>query len=143
MSDPATCSACNPGYYLYTNTCIEGTITNCVQYTPNVENQCAVCDHQHYLLNNACLLSSAIIQCEAYSKTNPNSCVRCNPTFMLWRTQFTCEAGAITECVSYVNKYQCQQCSAGFFVSNFGIRCMAIPVAWNCVTFEGSTMLCT
>lgn len=139
-----TCQACLWTYVLTTTngvtTCVAGTIANCNQY--NSASDCAVCANTYYRASaTTCTKHVTIANCNTYHASTANTCSTCSRGYILFGYFQTCIANTnlVTNCGSYnPSSGACIACNNGYYLSQDGLTCTAIPSGSNCLKMNFS-----
>ena len=134
------CLGCEDGYYLFSDACIEGSVTDCFKYSQDgTANSCIECNNGKYPDNNACVDHVAIDNCDTYGQTR-NKCEVCSPTYFLFSLNNKCvDVTVIDNCVDYSSLTTCRRCDIGFYVGNAAQVCNTIPDDWHCEIYGDYT----
>ena len=73
------CISCFSGFHLIKKKCVIGTITNCIEYDTDFEDQkCTKCAQDYRLgINNKSCLLGYLNYCKFYKNTAETSCSEC------------------------------------------------------------------
>lgn len=125
VGDPNTCVQCNNFYFLNANASCQLCSSNCRTCTS--ATLCTNCNAGYFLVNNSCIVPTAIPNCVAYDSTFTN-CTACDFGYIL-------SSGACAlswPCNATAN---CNNCPYGFFISSrVCLPCPAIPNCLSCAS---------
>ena len=139
-SSATTCTQCNPGYYLSSNTCVQSTtINNCVVYSANFT--CAVCANGFFLNNATSCITATAANCASY--TSASVCASCATGFGLQTNNgvTSCVAVNLANCVNAtsVAPFTCLVCNNGYFPNSNGACTLVAQTIANCLTYDSAT----
>lgn len=131
-----TCLGCDDGYYLYSGSCIAGSVTDCTKYLQTgVANQCSACINGKFPNSNVCTNHVTVPNCDKYDQSR-NKCLTCTATHFLFSQNNKCASVTpITHCIKYNTLTTCKRCDIGYYVGNAAQVCNTIPASWYCTEF--------
>lgn len=135
-----TCSACQAGMFLSSNTCTAGSVLNCTSYA--AAGACSACDAKYFLASPTNCTAHPILQnCEVYDPVVSGTCTRCASSHLLFSYNSMCEKIiAIENCKTYSDKTTCSACKDRFVLTTN--TCVAIPASENCLQKDPATLKC-
>lgn len=111
------------------STCIPGIVPNCDQYKID-SNECVVCQNGYYLnsLLGKCFphIFRSSRDCQIWSQTEPNFCVKCPSNFLRFENVNSCNPviKPIKNCLIYSNEDSCKICQPGFIFDSIKKSCI-------------------
>ncbi len=143
-SAATTCTQCNAGYYLSSNTCIVSTIiNNCIIYSANFT--CSACAAGFFLNNATSCVTATAANCLTYSSISV--CASCATGFGLQTNNgvTSCVAVNLPNCVNAttVAPFTCLVCSTGYFPNSNGACALVSQTIANCLVYDSSTTCLT
>jgi len=143
-SSSTTCTQCQPGFYLSSNSCVQSTtVPNCAVYVANFT--CSVCTNGLFLFNSTSCVPAAAANCLTF--TSNTACGSCNPGFGLQTTNgiTSCVSNVLPNCVTStaVAPFTCMVCVTGYFPNSNGVCTIVSKSIINCMAYDTSSTCTT
>lgn len=137
LHNKQTCTECDVGYYLWSNSCIANFDSNCLEYN-QITGFCKYCSPLYYLnAAKACVVGTDS-NCLVYV-FDKNYCQTCQSTHTLFNGVCILNAHYDGNCRSY-HSGSCQYCKQGFYLD--GTACVSGSVA-DCAYYSLTQNRCT
>ena len=124
-SDEQTCSDCESGYWLRDNACFAILISNCNLL--ETENECKICQDQFFITPLKTCEKGSVDNCKLHS--SQNACQLCDSGYFV-NINKSCEQipeiELISDCLYYVDRNICKQCTNNAILAKDGQTCLTI-----------------